>query len=187
MYFPRNILPLGAAIEAMAAAGGVDDPADALRRGALIAQGLCTETGRISPIPAESWRRPFIRRDREGKPLVHPRIINVMTGEPSPLPPADPFIMARAGDPIPIGAPPFSQWVYAGIARADIEKPAAAENKSPEAWMKENVTPGGWKRDQALEACRKATGCTVRAARDAWNDLTPEMRRPRGRSKKADK
>lgn len=183
MYFPPNILPLAAAIEALAAAGRADDPADALRSGALKAQGLCARTGRISPIPVEAWRRDFLW-GRDGKPLAREHY----GGAPKAV---DPFWAACRGHPIPVDTPPaqFPDWFYAGIASADIEKPAPAKYASAVEWMEENVKREGvkrWKRDQALAACREATGCTDRDAKGAWTNLPPEMKGTRGRPKKAD-
>lgn len=180
MKFPNDILPLAAAIEALAAAGRADDPADALRSGALKAQGLCARTGRISPIPVEAWRRDFLW-GRDGKPLAREHY----GGAPKAV---DPFWAACRGHPIPVDTPPaqFPDWVYAGIARADIEKPAAAKYASAVEWMQQNAMDGSRKRFAAIADCMEDVGCSHDVAEEAWMKLPPELRK-RGRPKKADK
>ena len=187
MYFPPNILPLAAAIEALAAAGRADDPADALRSGALKAQGLCARTGRISPIPVEAWRRDFLW-GRDGKPLAREHY----GGAPKAV---DPFWAACRGHPIPVDTPPaqFPNWVYAGIDRADIKptlkslkKPKAEQHASAVEWVLKNAMDGRWKVDSAKVACAKAAGCSQRVAAKAYRETVPkELQRP-GRPKKAD-
>lgn len=187
MKFPNNILPLAAAIEALAAAGRADDPADALRSGALKAQGLCARTGRISPIPVEAWRRDFLW-GRDGKPLAREHY----GGAPKAV---DPFWAACRGHPIPVDTPPaqFPDWVYAGIARADIKPmskglkmPAAEQYASAVEWVKKNCMDGTWKVDSAVVACAEAVGCSQRVADKAYKETVPEDLRKRGRPKKGD-
>lgn len=180
MYFPNDILPLAAAIEALAAAGRADDPAAALRSGALKAQGLCVRTGRISPIPADAWRRNFLW-GQDGKPLAREHY----GGAPKAV---DPFWAACRGHPIPVDTPParFPDWVYAGISRADIEKPAPAKYASAVEWMQQNAMDGSRKRFAAIADCMKAVGCSHDVAEEAWMTTVPSELRKRGRPKKAD-
>jgi hypothetical protein len=63
--------------------------------------------------------------------------------------------------------------------------PARGGCAKAEEWMTTHVTvPRSWKRQSAIGACRKATGCTVREAETAWGKL-PQALRPRsGRPRK---
>lgn len=49
------------------------------------------------------------------------------------------------------------------------------------AWMRLH---GGGKRDVAIKDCMNATGCTRAEARQAWTEVPPELRNPRGRPRK---
>lgn len=196
MYFPRGVLPLHAARSVVAAALEGAEPGEpegvlalALRSGDLQTQGICQRTGRLMPVPAEAWRRPFIRQDVRRSTWLKPGGARDWSPGGGAQPQLDPFAEALEGRPIPVG----KDWVVVGIAQDELDRLLADHHEDPKAaavpadpsavaWMVRNVTRrGAWKRDNAIIACREATGCTDAVARAAWNSLPAELKNTRGR------
>lgn len=200
MSFPRGVLPLHAARGAVAAALDDAEPGEpegvlalALRSGDIVAQGICQRTGRLAPVPAEAWRRPFIRQELRRSSWLQPGGARGWSPGGGAQPQLDPFAEALEGRPIPVG----QDWVVVGVAQDELDRLLAEDREDPEAagapadpaavaWMVRNVTRrGAWKRDNAIIACREATGCTDAVARAAWNSLPAELKNTRGRPGKS--
>lgn len=80
-------------------------------------------------------------------------------------------------------------WRGVRVMRADAT--AKAQSGQPDTittaahdWMQTNVTRrGAWKRESAIDACRKDVRCSYRVALAAWNALPDDLRGARGTPK----
>lgn len=162
-----------------------------LASGAIEAHAIIADTGELVRTTPEDWRRPIMDdqkpvapvvavRDGVLLPLVRPNSPTVMAlpiialhdlavafGATAPPPRPDPQLLDCSG-PQPSPTTPAAQlralraqyWMQ-GFAIGCLE------GKGDKA-----------KQEDALTRCRKATGCNVREAREAWKAIPAALKRP---------